>query len=247
MSRTENRRPRVGISFRTYAEERAGRGPDRYAQAVTVAGGEPVMISLGLSPERLLELARVLDALILPGAPADVDPRWYHAERHERCGVTDPRREQADFALLDVAVAEGKPVLGICYGVQSLNVYLGGTLIQDITSEVDTEIRHEREKDAPGTPDPQHDIRLLEDTRLARLAGTERVRVNSSHHQAILRPGRDLRVAATAPDGIIEAVEWTGNSGWITGVQWHPERTPDDALSAALFRELVTAALVRQN
>jgi putative glutamine amidotransferase len=246
MSPNEKPRPRVGISFRTFAEEQAGRGPDRYAQAVAAAGGEPVMLSLGLPQPRLLELAHLLDAFVLPGTPADVDPAWYHAARHARCGVADPRREQADFTLLDTALAEGKPVLAICYGIQSLNVYLGGTLVQDIVSEVETQIKHDWSDRASGAPEPYHAIRLAAGSRLAKLAGSIEVDVNSSHHQALLRLGRELRVAARAPDGIIEAVEWTGGA-WVTGVQWHPERTPGDTLSAALFRELVAATLVRQN
>ena len=246
MSRTENQRPRVGISFRTFAEEQAGRGPDRYAAAITAAGGEPVLLSLGLSPERLLELAHLLDAFVLPGAPADVDPQWYHAPRHERCGVADPRRDQTDFTLLDVALTEGKPVLGICFGAQSLNVYLGGTLVQDIPSQVDTNIKHDWSDRKQGAPEPHHDIRLEAESRLAKLASVDRIQVNSSHHQAILRAGRDLRVAALAPDAIIEAVEGIGAS-WLTGVQWHPERSPGDALSVALFRDLIAATLVRQN
>jgi putative glutamine amidotransferase len=236
----------VGIPFRTYAEEQAGRGPDRYAAAVTAAGGEPVLISLGLSTDRWRELARALDAFVLPGAPADVDPTWYHAARHARCGDADPRREQCDFTLLDEATAAGKPVLGICYGAQSLNVYLGGTLVQDIASAVDRPLKHDWSDRAQGAPEPHHAIRLESGTRLAKLAAAEEAQVNSSHHQSVLRPGRDLRIAAVAPDGVIEAVETTGTA-WLAGVQWHPERSPEDALSVALFRDLIAATLVRQN
>jgi len=138
-----------------------------------------------------------------------------------------------------------KPVLAICYGIQSLNVYLGGSLIQhvsafDESSDVKTSIPHptSEQKDR----DFRHAVRIEPGTRLAQLAGANTAQVNSSHHQAILEPGRGLRVVATAPDGVIEAVEWTGDTNCVTGVQWHPERMPEDPLARALFGELVAAA-----
>ena len=234
--------PRVGIPYRTRNEELTGEGDkyERYCEGVLRAGGEPVEISLGLSPDQLKEIAQTLDAVVLPGSPADVAPSRFHAERHPECGDSDPNREQTDFALLTHAFAEHKPVLAICFGVQSLNVFLGGSLIQDIPSEVQTEIQHKWEK---GTSEPFHLVRIEPGSRLAQLAGQKEVNVNSSHHQSILDLGRDLRVSAQAADGVIEAVEWTGDSNWVTGVQWHPERMIDaDSLAQALFRELVKAA-----
>jgi putative glutamine amidotransferase len=233
--------PRIGIPYRTRKEELTGeRGKyDRYCEGVRRAGGEPVEISLVLSPDALKEIARSLDAIVLPGSPADVEPSSYHTARHPKCGDSDPNRDRTDFALLADAFSEHKPVLAICFGVQSLNVFLGGSLIQDIPSENRTEIQHVWEK---STPEPFHLIRIEPGSRLAQLAGENEVRVNSSHHQSVLELGRGLRVTAHAPDGVIEAVEWTGDSNWVTGVQWHPERMIDaDPLAQALFRELVKA------
>jgi putative glutamine amidotransferase len=237
-----SQKPRVGIPYRTRTEELTReRGKyERYCESVRRAGGEPVEVSLAFSPDKLKDTAHSLDAVVLPGSPADVEPSHFHAARHPECGDPDPLREQTDFGLLKHAFAEHKPVLAICFGVQSLNVFLGGSLIQDIPSEIRTEILHVWRK---GAPEPFHAVRVEPGSRLAQLAGENEVRVNSSHHQSVLELGRDLRVIARAPDGVIEAVEWTGDSNWVTGVQWHPERMIDaDSLAQALFSELVKAA-----
>ena len=189
----------------------------------------------------LLKIAENLDAIVLPGSPADVDPSRFHAARHPKSADADLRREETDFALIDHAIAEQKPVLAICYGVQSLNVFLGGSLVQDVPSELHTQIQHSW----PGHdgPEPHHQIALEAGSRLAQLAGGREALVNSSHHQAVLEPGKNLRIVSRAPDGVIEAVEWTGDSNWIVGVQWHPERmVGNDELARTLFRELVAAA-----
>jgi putative glutamine amidotransferase len=240
---------RLGVPWRTLEEEHAGRRGNysNYLRAIEAAGGTPVEISLSLPRQKLDLLAASLDAFVLPGSPADVDPQWYHAPRHAMCANADRRREETDFAVLDHAFAQRKPVLAICYGVQSLNVYLGGTLIQDLASLWDAPLKHDRDRER-GEADPRHLIRIEARTELARLAGEAEVEVNSSHHQAIDRPGRGLRVTAHAPDGVIEAVERTGDKPeiptghWVVGVQWHPERLPGDKLTHALFAGLLAAS-----
>lgn len=235
--------PRVGISYRTLNEQLTGQREryDRYVEAVRNAGGDPVEVPLNLSAEELAGLASSLDAFVLTGSPADVDPNRYHEAPRPKCAPADQRREFTDFAVLEHAFAEHKPVLAICYGIQLLNVFLGGSLVQDIPSECRTKIIHAWNR-ASGAPEPHHAIRIEPDSRLEQLSGALDSEVNSSHHQAILDLGRGLRVTAHAPDGIIEAVEWIGPTDWVTGVQWHPERIPDHELSAALFRELVGVA-----
>lgn len=236
-------KPRVGIPYRTRKEELNDKRSsyDMYVEAVRAAGGDQVEISLALSAPELLKIAKDLDALVLPGSPADVEPSRFHAARHPKSAEADADRERTDFALLDHAIAEHKPVLAICYGVQSLNVFLGGSLVQDVPSELHTNIQHSWS--GHEGPEPHHPIELEKDSRLAYLAGARETRVNSSHHQAVLEPGKNLRIVSRAPDGVVEAVEWTGDSNWITGVQWHPERmTAADELARTLFRELVTAA-----
>ena len=208
-----------------------------------------MLISLQMPRAELDRLTATLDAFVLPGSPADVDPARYGAQRHAATTDPDPLREQADYALLDHAFSQKKPVLAICYGVQLLNVYLGGSLIQDIPSELGTQIRHDKKGLPPGSADPQHLALIAAGSKIAQLAGAAEAEVNSSHHQAIRAPGRRLRVTARAPDGVIEAVEWTGDgstiltqgSNCVIGVQWHPERMASD-FTAALFRELIAAA-----
>jgi putative glutamine amidotransferase len=236
-------KPRVGIPYRTRKEELKNERESyqKYLAAASAAGAQPVEISLGLTPSQLTEKIRDLDAFILPGSPADVHPSLFRAAVHPNCSISDPCRESTDFAILAHSFQDQKPVLAICYGTQSLNVFLGGTLVQDIPSEVATKIQH------PWTghegPEPHHTISLEANSRLAQLAGVSEIRVNSSHHQSVLASGKNLRVVAHAPDGVIEAIEWTGDSNWVTGVQWHPERmVAADRVAQSLFAEFVTAA-----
>ena len=245
MSTEKTQKTRVGIPYRTRKEELKGERAkyDKYVRAVERAGGEPIPISLGLAPTELKMLGETLDAIVLPGSPADVEPSLYHAARHPKCNDADQDRERTDFALLDHAFTEHKPVLAICYGVQSLNVFLGGSLIQDIPTEVRTQVQHPWTGREQGVPEPFHTVRFEPGSRLAKLAGADEARVNSSHHQSILEAGRNLRIAARAADGVTEGVEWTGDTNWVTGVQWHPERMAEtDLLAQRLFRDLVVAA-----
>jgi putative glutamine amidotransferase len=244
MSEKNADRPRVGVPWRTAAEESANqRGAyEHYLRAIREAGGEPVEVSLRLREDHLQQLAQSLDGVVLTGSPADVDPQRFGSARHLATAGADPDRERTDMALLDHALAAGKPVLAICYGAQLLNVHLGGSLLQDIPSEVQTPLDHDGAEDGS---DGRHAVRI-EGGHLAELAGLAHgggeARVNSSHHQAILQPGRGLRVTAYAPDGVVEAIEWEGSRDWVVGVQWHPERMRGDALADALFRRLVSEA-----
>ncbi|MFZ0885305.1 MAG: gamma-glutamyl-gamma-aminobutyrate hydrolase family protein [Candidatus Acidiferrales bacterium] len=243
MSAEKAPKPRIGIPYRTRKEELSNKRDayDKYLAAVEAAGAEPVEISLGLPTPELMKIAQDLDAIVLPGSPADVEPSRFHAARHPKSAEADVHREETDFALLKHAIAEHKPVLAICYGTQSLNVFLGGSLVQDVPSELHTKIQHSW----PGHegPEPHHEVTFEEGSRLAQLSGAQEARVNSSHHQAVREPGEGLRIVSRAPDGVVEAVEWTGDANWIVGVQWHPERmVGNDELARALFRELVAAA-----
>jgi len=238
------RLPRIGIPYRTRKEELTGDFGkiQRYVAALQFAAAEPVVVSLGRSREELKKLVKSLDAIVLSGSPADVDPALYHAARNSKTAESDSYRDHTDFALLEYAFAEQKPVLAICFGIQSLNVFLGGTLVQDIPSEIGSSVEHEWD-DQAGAPETFHPIQIDRQSMLATLAGGSEARVNSSHHQAILQPGRNLRVVARAEDQVIEAVEWTGDSNWVMGVQWHPERMVEkDPLAQSLFRTLVAAA-----
>jgi putative glutamine amidotransferase len=243
-------KPKVGIPYRTTNEEVDGGTAVhlKYVRAVEVAGGEAVPISLVLDESGMEEAAFSVDAFVLPGSPRDVTPALYRSTHRPKVAPPDTYRERTDYFLLEHAFKYVKPVLAICYGIQILNVFLGGTLVQDISDELSTTIEHNWHKEGlDAHPEPHHAMRVDPDSRLAKLAdGTLEVTVNSSHHQSIRETGRNLRVTARAPDGVIEAVEWTGGPEWVTGAQWHPERMAGtgagDNLSRALFREMLVAA-----
>jgi putative glutamine amidotransferase len=244
MTATGPNRPRIGIPWRTSQEEVAGTLPkiQNYLDAVQQAGGEPVLLSLA-HPEALHREFTALDGFVLPGSPADVNPAEYGASNRGRSAPPDPPREDTDRAILGHAFGEQKPVLAICYGCQLLNVFLEGTLIQDVRSETGTSIPHRKKDLLPEPPDdPCHDVRFTAESQLAKMAGSTGSVVNSSHHQSIAKPGRQLRITGQASDGIVESVEWTGDANWVIGVQWHPERMRGDALADRLFTELVAAA-----
>lgn len=184
-------------------------------------------------------LARA-DALVLTGGE-DVNPARYGEAPHPALGAVSDERDAAEIALVEAARALRLPTLAICRGVQILNVALGGTLIQDIPSEVGSDINHD--PDAPRTT-RSHPVSIDTNSRLARAAGVTRMDVNSVHHQAIGRVAPTLRVTATAPDGVVEGVETAPDDPWwCVGVQWHPEDTFESSvLDRRLFAALGAAA-----
>jgi putative glutamine amidotransferase len=224
-------RPRVGIPWRTSAEEASNKlgKTKNYQDAVQAAGGEPVLLSLQ-EPGKLKGLLATLDGFVLPGSPADVNPSEYGAVDRGKSAPADVPRETTDRTILEHALGEKKPVLAICYGCQLLNVYLGGTLIQDLPTETGTTMPHSKD-----------DLKSSA-SRIAGIAKSRGAQINSSHHQAVEKPGKNLRVTAHAPDGTIEAIEWTGDENWVVGVQWHPERMVGDAFSERLFSDFIAAA-----
>jgi putative glutamine amidotransferase len=245
MSLENSHKPRVGIPWRTSEEERNGvrEKLENYFAAVRRAGAEPAEISLTLPAEKLRETIERLDGFVLPGSPADVEPSRYGAARHEKTKNLDPARDRTDSTILDHAMAERKPVLAICYGCQILNVHQRGTLVQDIPAERPSKEAHGNTDLAAGVKqgDAEHDATLEAGSRLAKLAGAERVHINSSHHQSIDRPGEGLRVTARSGEGIVEGVELEDERNWVVGVQWHPERMPDDEFARKLFGDFVAA------
>jgi putative glutamine amidotransferase len=237
--------PRIGIPWRTTQEQQQGERKklNYYFEAVRRAGAEAFAVPLDLAPAQLRAQLANLDGFVLPGSPADVDPARYGATKHIKTNELDDNRDRTDCAILEHAFETGKPVLAICFGCQILNVYLKGTLIQDIGAQRPGSIAHGDTDLPPGAVkgDIEHPAEFASGSLLARLAGASAGEINSSHHQAIDRPGDKLRVTATAPDGTIEGVEWMGDGNWVVGVQWHPERMPDDALSQRLFGDFVAA------
>ena len=235
-------KPRIAIPVpHSFKPDYAQRSLPQYTAAIEASGGEAVVIPLDMEPEETAKLISTCDAVLLPGSAADVDPQKYGAvERHSKTANPDPRRDTADELLLQDAYNLHKPVLGICYGLQMLNVYRSGTLVQDIESPVNH---------AAGREVPQaHQVRLEPASRFAGyIAGGARngaeLTVNSSHHQAADVIGDGLRVVARCPeDNVVEAVEGTSPGHWVLAVQWHPERSYSDAASKAIFDAFVKAA-----
>jgi putative glutamine amidotransferase len=177
---------------------------------------------------------------MLSGSNSDLDPVFYGEEPHQRLGAVLPERDETDLILLEVAERRAMPVLGICFGMQSLNVARGGSLIQDLSSQMPEAIKHEQGQTINR---PSHHIKLERGSMLAELAGGETARVNSSHHQAVNSVGRDLQVIARAPDGVIEAIVDTRADRFALGVQWHPEiGWEKDKFSQAIFKKFIEAA-----
>jgi putative glutamine amidotransferase len=238
--------PRIAIPVphsgdREYAE----RALPQYEEAVRGAGGEPVRIELDQTPVQVLKQIERCDAVLLPGSRADVDPKKYRADRHEKTASADAQRDMVDGLLLQDAYKMQKPVLGICYGLQSLNVYRSGTLVQHIESAINHRAGAKVAK--------AHTVEIEPESKLANIVGTgtgarKTVAVNSSHHQSADAVGDGLRVVArSADDGIIEALEGTAPEHFVLAVQWHPERSVNDgpelAESAkAIFRAFIEAA-----
>lgn len=211
-----------------------------YVHSLIAAGGVPVLTPTALDEATIYEFFRAADAVMLTGGD-DVDPALYGEEKHEKTGGIDPDRDRVETALTRWAVAENKPLLGICRGIQVMNVALGGSLIQDIPSQAPSELTHAGHWHGAARDQVLHTVRCDADSRAALLLGAE-VGVNSFHHQSINRVGDAYVVTGRSTDGIVEAIE-IPSQRFCLGVQWHPEEMAagrEDMLS--LFRALVQAA-----
>ena len=208
---------------------------EEYAEAIRRGGNIPVVICRTAETSHLAKAIAPLDILILTGG-ADVDPSRYGAEPSPNLGRVQKDRDAFDFAVLDAAMARKLPVMGICRGVQVINVYFGGTLWQDLPSEFPVkDIRHRGK--SVGTR--CHTISIEPDSRLAAVLGVTNVEVNSQHHQAVKRLAPGFRIVARAPDGVVEAIEHATLP--VAGVQFHPEglvKYADDETCTRLFRNL---------
>ena len=215
----------------------------RYFHACTSVGAIPWMVPLlDDDPETLRAIYERLDGVFLAGG-VDMDPDSYGEERHELCGRTDPPRDTVELMLARWAMEDGKPLFGVCRGMQVINVAAGGTLVQDY-SLVPGTVKHDYFPGAGWARDfLAHDLRLAEGSRLHAAFGATEVKVNSMHHQGIERLGAELAPAAWAPDGLLEAVEGTREEHWLVGVQWHPEMLIDTHPGTRrLFESFIEAA-----
>jgi putative glutamine amidotransferase len=215
----------------------------RYFLAVTIVGGVPWMIPLlEDDPDTLREIYDRLDGLLLPGG-VDMDPRSYGETPHPSLGRIDPARDRVELQLTRWAIEDQKPVLGLCRGIQVINVALGGTLYQDLKSELPGAVKHDYFPTQGFERDHlAHEVTLSPGSRLLATLESPRIKVNSMHHQGLKQMGRGLTPAATAPDGLIEGVEGA-SSHFLVGVQWHPEVFEmTDPHTRHLFREFIAAA-----
>lgn len=217
---------------------------DNYVRAVRESGGIPVVLpNTDGSIEKIGEYLERLDGLILPGG-ADIPPSEYGEETHETVNLLDDERYQFEKAISKAWIEQSdKPLLGICLGSQWINVASGGSLVQDIPSELGA-IHRDREN--PIT----HPVALEPDSKLAKIFGETEFDVNSTHHQAVDGEkglGRNLRIVARSPDGVVEATESTDPDRFLIGVQWHPEKLmPEDQRQAKLLKAFVEAAAKRR-
>jgi putative glutamine amidotransferase len=233
-------KPRILIPEPTsYDTEYNQRGWPQYAAAIEQAGGVPVAVPLHATQEEQARLIAGAHGVLLPGSPADVNPEKFGEPPDPRSAQPDPLREAADELLLQDAFNLQKPIFGICYGMQSMNVWRGGSLVQHLETPVD----HSPGRDVAEA----HPVNVARDSRLGQIAaaseGTTSPVVNSSHHQAVARVGDQFIPSATSPeDGTVEAIEEPSVT-FVVGVQWHPERTCQSSpLSRELFRSFVAAA-----
>ena len=233
-------RPLIGITLDS--EEAGGYSKfpwyavrENYSTATSDGGGLPVM--LPHEPDRVDEYLDLISGLIVTGGAFDVDPALFGADARHPSVTVKTARTDFEWAVTEGALERDMPVLGICGGQQLLNVVLGGTLIQHIPDEIDAALAHEQ-------PNPRdeagHDVKVIEDTLLHRIAGNTDLSVNSAHHQAVKDVGDNVVVNAVAPDGVVEGIEATGYS-FCLGVQWHPEFSIDPA-DSRIFAAFIDAA-----
>lgn len=215
----------------------------RYYTALASVGAAPVMVPLLVSDVAALRgIYDALDGVFIAGG-VDVDPSSYHEPRSALCGRTDLDRDGVEILFTQWARADGKPVFGVCRGLQIINVAAGGTLYQDCTEYLEGAIRHDYfPNDGFARDYLPHTVRVERGTRLHGIFGSDEVPVNSMHHQGLKRIADGLTVSATAPDGLIEALEVPGDT-FVVGVQWHPEMLVDsDPGTRRLFNAFVAAA-----
>jgi putative glutamine amidotransferase len=218
----------------------------RYIQTLAASGGVTWMLPLLCDdPASMRAMYDRLDGLFLPGG-ADIDPSSYDAERHPKCDQrTDSCRDELELTFVRWAMEEGKPVLGVCRGLQIINIAAGGTIWQDLADQVPGTEKHDYFPfdGRYGRDHLAHGATIAAGSRLREILEVAELPVNSMHHQGIDRLGANLRVTAAAPDGVVEAIEGTGDA-FLLGVQWHPEAlTERDPRMQRLFDAFVEASV----
>ncbi len=234
--------PLIGITasrIHNHADEPVIALNEAYSSAVARAGAIPLTIPLGLEDEALLELLSRLDGVLFSGG-GDVETSRYHGIDHPRVGEVDPDRDRIEILLTEQVVQRNIPFLGICRGIQVINVALGGTLYSDVADQFSREIRHDCSPDFP-RDHPAHQVEIAAGSRLAQVLGVNQVETNSLHHQAVRQLASGLAPCGHTPDGLLEAFELPGHPFGLA-VQWHPEWMPTSLPMRSLFRSFAEAA-----
>lgn len=209
------------------------------AKAIIQAGGLPIVIPCDLDPHTLRAIYERVDGILLPGG-GDISPEFYGATPHEKTALVIRERDLAEIQIVKWAIADDLPIFGICRGHQVFNVAMGGTLYQDIPSQIQTEFAHDIENGMSRST-LLHDVHIVPNSKLAQILKTDRISVNSLHHQSVMKPADGVQVTAYAPDGVIEASELP-NKHFALTVQWHPEDLQHITQMRDLFKAFVDAA-----
>jgi putative glutamine amidotransferase len=233
-------RPLIGIPMRIEAASDRFYLSRHYGEAVEAAGGLPVHISLIPNLDYIDTVVGGLDGVLMPGSDSDVDPLRYGQQPHQNLGDVHSVKDETDLLVIAAAEKRAIPLFGICFGMQVLNVSRGGTLIQDIPSQIPGAIQHQQ----GGPRDrPSHAVNLADGSRLRELGTSPDLIVNSHHHQGLEQIGTELTPVAWATDGLVEAVEDPRTDRFVMAVQWHPESGwREDPFSQRLFRLFVNEA-----
>jgi putative glutamine amidotransferase len=235
-----SRKPIIGITMRLELEtDRFYLGRD-YSEALEALGAIPYHISLIPNADYISEIVKDVDGILLPGSDTDVDPLIFGEEPRPNLKKIIPEKENTDLMILAEAEKLKKSVLGICFGMQVLNVSRGGTLFQDIESDIENCIKHEQGKPLARN---SHSLEFENPSLISRLITNKNdVRVNSHHHQAVGKIGENLKSTAWAKDGVVECIEDTRDDRFVLGVQWHPELSwRTDSLSRNIFESFISA------
>lgn len=227
-------RPIIGIcGSYSYDKEKHTLGHD-YIKSVEKAGGCPVILPVTDNKESLSAIISKLDGVLFTGG-SDIDPQFYGEIPHRHLGEINPRRDKHEIELAKYVLYHTElPILGICRGIQLLNVVSGGSLYQNLATEKSKSIKHNL--DNYPKHHPNQVIELKPGSKLFEIFAQEQIVVNSYHHQAVKQVGNNFEVTATARDGVVEAIEMKGNR-FVVGVQWHPEAMVDHSKESRLLFE----------